>query len=117
MGGPHILWSDRAPDYHENLSGEELWLPLVDSLSSNLSAPRDVRLQSFYVEKSADTPSDHGVHIQPVNDGYQWIGRSTTYAHRCKEKRARSSPSNSSMHPVSRMPVGMQVSNVAVAPA
>lgn len=65
----------------QNMGGEELWLPLVDSLSLNWSAPRDEPLQSFYVEKGADTPSDHGVQIQPVNDGYQWIGRSSTYAH------------------------------------
>jgi alpha-galactosidase len=89
---PHLRlrwqWEARAsfgPIEHritvENLSGQEIWLPLVDSLSLDWHGLPDVALRHFYVEKGADTPSAKGTHLEPVGDGYQWMGRSTTYAH------------------------------------
>jgi len=65
----------------ENLSRQEVWLPMVDSmrLDWRLSPARDLR--NFYVEKGADTPSTDGTHLETVTDGYNWEGRSSTYAH------------------------------------
>jgi alpha-galactosidase len=89
---PHLRlrwqWEARAsfgPIEHritvENLSGQEIWLPLVDSLSLDWQGLPDAALRHFYVEKGGDTPSAQGTHLEPVGDGYQWMGRSTTYAH------------------------------------
>jgi hypothetical protein len=88
---PHLRlswqWEARAafgPLEHriviENMSGRELWLPLVDSLRLELKRRSERRLQHFYVEKGADTPSAEGVHLTSVGDGYTWTGTSSTYA-------------------------------------
>lgn len=68
----------------ENLSGEEIWLPLVDSLKLAWRVPANVGLRNFYVEKGADAPSAHGTHFEDVIDGYRWTGTSSTYAHPAK---------------------------------
>ena len=65
----------------ENLSGRELWLPMVDSLRLGWRGVSQTSLRNFYVEKGADTPSAHGVHLDAVTDGYKWTGKSSTYAH------------------------------------
>jgi hypothetical protein len=89
---PHLRlrwqWEARAsfgPIEHritvENLSGQEIWLPLVDSLNLDWHGLPDAALRHFYAEKGGDTPSAQGTHLEPVGDGYQWMGRSTTYAH------------------------------------
>jgi len=89
---PHLRlrwkWEARAgfgPIEHriviENLSGEEIWLPLVDSLAVDWRIPSGAALQHFYVEKGADTPSADGAHLKQVDNGYRWTGRSSTYAH------------------------------------
>jgi hypothetical protein len=65
----------------ENLSGNEVWLPLIDSLRLSWNRVSSAKLQNFYVEKGADTPSAHGRHLDAVNDGYRWTGKSSTYAH------------------------------------
>jgi alpha-galactosidase len=69
-----------------NLSGQEIWLPLIDSLRLNLKLPAHSIIQNVYIEKGADTPSDQGTHLDSVTDGYRWIGRSTTYAHPIEEE-------------------------------
>ena len=89
---PHLQlrwqWKVRArsgPIEHDiqivNLSGQEIWLPLVDSLRLNFNVPTSAAIENLYIEKGADTPSAHGTHLDPVIDGYTWMGRSTTYAH------------------------------------
>jgi hypothetical protein len=89
---PHLRlkweWDARAdfgPVEHritiENLSGQEVWLPMVDSLRLELSKPATWELHNFYVEKGADTPSAQGSHLETVGEGYNWVGHSTTYAH------------------------------------
>ncbi|HSY37395.1 MAG TPA: alpha-galactosidase [Acidobacteriaceae bacterium] len=89
---PHLQlrwrWQVRAasgPIEHDiqivNLSGQEIWLPLVDSLRLNFLVPVSAAIENLYIEKGADTPSAHGTHLDPVIDGYTWMGRSTTYAH------------------------------------
>jgi len=65
----------------ENRGDKEIWLPLIDSLRLNWQVPVNAELNNFSVEKGADTPSNQGTHIEPVADGYQWLGRSSTYAH------------------------------------
>jgi hypothetical protein len=89
---PHLQlrwrWQARArsgPIEHSieivNMTGQEIWLPLVDSLRLNLHVSASAPIQNLYIEKGADTPSVHGTHLDSVTDGYTWIGRSSTYAH------------------------------------
>jgi alpha-galactosidase len=89
---PHLQlrwrWEVRAgsgPIEHDiqivNLSGQEIWLPLVDSLRLNFQTPASASIKNVYIEKGADTPSEQGTHLDAVTNGYTWIGRSTTYAH------------------------------------
>jgi len=89
---PHLrlLWqwqvrADFGPAEHritiENLSGREVWLPMIDSLRLNWRAAPTRALRNFYVEKGADTPSAEGTHQDRVDVGYRWVGKSTTYAH------------------------------------
>jgi len=88
---PHLrmswIWEARAafgPVEHHvsiaNLSGKELWLPLVDSLRVSWTLVGHGPLSNFYVEKGADTPSPEGTHLLPISDGYDWTGFSSTYA-------------------------------------
>src|SRR5258708_343238 len=88
---PHLrlrwIWEARArfgPIEHrvliENLSGQEVWLPLVDSLRLEMSYSPHADLHNFYVEKGADTPSKEGTHLERVSEGYKWAGKSSTYA-------------------------------------
>ena len=65
----------------ENLSGQEIWLPMIDSLSLDWQEPADHVLRHFYVEKGADSPSAVGTHFENVVDNYGWTGKSSTYAH------------------------------------
>ena len=80
-----VARADAGPMEHriaiENLSGQEIWLPLIDSLRLDWRLVRGVGLHNFYVEKGADAPSAHGAHLEHVIEGYRWIGRSSTYAH------------------------------------
>ena len=65
----------------ENLSGRELWLPMVDSLAVDWKIAPGRAIREFYVEKGANTPSQVGTHLVPVSEGYAWTGNSGTYAH------------------------------------
>jgi disulfide oxidoreductase YuzD len=83
----HWMWEARAdfgPIEHkivvENRSGNELWLPMVDSLRLNWKISPTASLTNFYVEKGADSPSAEGTHFEPIGVKYSWIGRSSTYA-------------------------------------
>lgn len=89
---PHLRlrwqWQARAdagPLEHtiaiENLSSREVWLPLVDSLRLEWGVAPQTRLSNFYVEKGAGSPSAQGTHLEEVQDGYEWTGTSSTYAH------------------------------------
>lgn len=89
---PHLRlcweWEARAdfgPVEHritiENLSGREIWLPMVDSLRLAWRTAPTRQLRNFYVEKGADTPSAAGTHLESVGEGYRWTGESSTYAH------------------------------------
>jgi hypothetical protein len=89
---PHLrlrwVWEARAdfgPVEHrieiENLSDDEIWLPMLDSLRLNWSIGAAREWRNLYVEKGADSPSAQGTHIEAVGSGYQWTGKSSTYAH------------------------------------
>ena len=84
-----LLWRWRArapygPVEHtvliQNLSGETLWLPLQASLRFDWVIDPRSALERFWVEKGADTPSAEGTHLDALNDGERWQGRSSTYA-------------------------------------
>lgn len=88
---PHLRlrwqWEARAnsgPVEHritiENLSGQEIWLPLIDSLRMVLACSAARNLQHLYVEKGADTPSAVGTHLVDMVQDYRWTGKSSTYA-------------------------------------
>ena len=88
---PHLRlsweWQARAdfgPVEHritvENLGADEIWLPMIDSLRLQLRWSPNGKLQYLYVEKGADTPSPVGTHIGAIPVGYQWTGKSSTYA-------------------------------------
>lgn len=64
----------------ENLSGQELWLSMIDSLRVDWQTPAQVEMRNFYVEKGAWSPSPEGVHLEKVGEGYHWVGTSSTYA-------------------------------------
>jgi len=88
---PHLRlsweWQARAdfgPIEHritiQNLGSDELWLPMIDSLHLQIPYPSGHKLRHFYVEKGADTPSPVGTHLEDIDDGYTWTGKSSTYA-------------------------------------
>jgi alpha-galactosidase len=64
----------------ENLSGDEVWLPLVDSLAMQLSVPGVDPLHLLYIEKGGGAPTAEGTHDEAVRDGFKWVGNSSTYA-------------------------------------
>jgi alpha-galactosidase len=76
--------SSRGPIEHqitiENRDSREIWIPLQRSFAFDWLVPSDRRLEHFYVEKGADTPSVLGTHMAPVTDRYTWTGTSSTYA-------------------------------------
>jgi hypothetical protein len=96
-----LIWEWKARAEHgpieheiriENRGSRELWLPFVNSLAFDWSISAAVsahvssdvsahdRLEQFYVEKGADTPSAIGTHLVAVTDKYAWEGKSSTYA-------------------------------------
>ncbi len=62
----------------ENLSSSEIWLPLQDSFRYRFAVTGP--LHHCFVEKGAGKPSDVGTHEVAVQPGYDWAGRSSTYA-------------------------------------
>ena len=81
----HWLWLFRSGDgpvEHrisiENLSGQELWLPHIESMNFQFIGVDG--MHHFSVEKGADTPSDEGIHDTVIGPGFDWIGRSSNYA-------------------------------------
>ena len=68
-----------------NLGSDELWLPLQDSLRFDFQVRPSKPLTQFWVEKGASSPSDIGTHIVPFQEGSEWIGTSSTYAHAGKD--------------------------------
>jgi hypothetical protein len=63
----------------ENLDGQEIWIPMQDSLAFNWQVDPQTRLEHLFVEKGANTPSPVGTHRVALGDGYKWTGTSSTY--------------------------------------
>jgi alpha-galactosidase len=63
----------------ENLEGQEIWIPLQDSLAFNWQVDPPETLEHLFVEKGADTPSPVGTHQVALGEGYRWTGTSSTY--------------------------------------
>jgi hypothetical protein len=83
-----LTWSwtikeDHGPIEHqvriENLGTDELWIPMQDSFAFDWQIAPQLRLDHFYVEKGANTPSSVGTHEVDIADGYRWTGTSSTY--------------------------------------
>ncbi len=76
--------SQRGPIEHqiriENRDSREVWIPLQTSFSFDWQILPADKLEQFYVEKGANTPTDIGTHIIPVPDKFNWVGTSSTYA-------------------------------------
>jgi hypothetical protein len=68
----------------ENLSAAEIRLPLQDSFRFAFQTARRQGLKQFWVEKGASAPSAEGTHAIALEDGHEWIGTSSTYAHPAK---------------------------------
>lgn len=64
----------------QNLSHDEVWLPLQPSLRFDWVIDPRAALERFWVEKGADTPSAQGTHLDALNEGDSWQGTSSTYA-------------------------------------
>jgi alpha-galactosidase len=88
---PHLrlswTWQARAdsgPVEHtiriENLDEREMWLPLEPSFAFRFAVARNEKLNSLYVDKGMGKPSEVGTHQTPIEIGYTWKGRSSTYA-------------------------------------
>lgn len=88
---PHLrlTWEWQARSGHgpiehqiriENRDSAEVWLPLQSSFTFDWEISAQDKLEQFYVEKGADTPSAIGTHLVSVPDGYEWEGASSTYA-------------------------------------
>ncbi|HEX4005296.1 MAG TPA: alpha-galactosidase [Acidobacteriaceae bacterium] len=89
---PHLqlLWEWTAPAAFgpiehrvavRNLSGAELWLPLVDSLRLDWQLGAAAPLRHLYIDKGAGAPGPIGTHLVTVAPRYAWTGWSTTFAH------------------------------------
>lgn len=83
------IWSARTgfgPIEHsieiQNLSEQEIWIPLQDSFAYDWKVDPSDHLTHLYVEKGADTPSPVGTHELQIKGGYRWTGFSSTYAHK-----------------------------------
>ncbi|HVP35192.1 MAG TPA: alpha-galactosidase [Steroidobacteraceae bacterium] len=84
-----LIWRWRArspfgPLEHDleirNLGDRTVWLPLLPSLRFDWRIDPRTRLERFWVEKGADTPSPAGTHLDQMHDGDTWYGTSSTYA-------------------------------------
>lgn len=60
----------------ENLSDQELWLPLLDSFCFDFAVALRVKLEHMYVEKGDGAPSEAGTHLVSIPAGYKWTGTS-----------------------------------------
>jgi Melibiase len=89
---PHfrLFWEWRARAAHgpmehsiriQNLSSEEVWLSLQDSFQIAWTISNSAQVKHLWIEKGAGGPSAEGIHWNTIDDGYEWTGESSTYAH------------------------------------
>ena len=88
---PHLRltwkWMARAemgPVEHtiriENLSSDEVWVPLQASFPFRFSISAGASLAHTYVDKGAGKPTSIGTHQVTISPSYRWEGKSSTYA-------------------------------------
>ncbi len=85
-----LTWEWRAPAEfgpieHQvsirNLSAHRMWIPLQESWRFRWKVDPGAPLEQWSVEKGADAPSAVGTYHDSVPVGYDWHGRSSSYAH------------------------------------
>jgi alpha-galactosidase len=85
-----LSWSWQARARHgpiehairiENLGAREVWLPLQDSFRFRWRIDAGRPLEQLWIDKGAGEPPAIGTHRVAVNDGYDWRGLSSTFAH------------------------------------
>ena len=64
----------------ENLSANEIWIPLQDGFRFDWEVDATSALRTMYIDKGAGKPTDIGTHDEPLPVGYRWEGKSSTYA-------------------------------------
>jgi hypothetical protein len=84
----HWDWQARAqqgPLEHtiriDNRSGQDIEIPLQDSVGVAFKVPRDAALQQVWIDKGAGKPPPIGTHRVAVSEGYRWLGESSPFAH------------------------------------
>jgi hypothetical protein len=63
----------------ENLDGQEIWIPMQDSLAFDWQVEPQSTLEHLFIEKGANSPSPVGTHEVLLTEGYRWTGTSSTY--------------------------------------
>ena len=63
-----------------NLSQSEIWIPMQDSFRFSWRVGSNANLREMYIDKGAGKPTKIGTHDVNVPVGYQWQGRSSSYA-------------------------------------
>jgi hypothetical protein len=71
-----------------NLSTDEYWLPVMDSLRLDWEVEGAAELDHLYIDKGAGKPTEIGTHLTNVGEGYRWTGWSSTFAHEIPERPA-----------------------------
>jgi hypothetical protein len=64
----------------ENLSKNQIWIPLQDSFRFRWSTNATQALRIMYIDKGAGKPTAIGTHDDILPVGYSWEGKSSTYA-------------------------------------
>jgi hypothetical protein len=65
----------------ENRSAHEVQIPLQDSFDFDWQVGAQRPLQQMWIDKGAGEAPPVGTHLVAVPDGYDWRGRSSTFAH------------------------------------
>lgn len=77
--------ADPGPITHtvriQNNAARDIRLPLQDSLRTTWHLPPKQVQRQLWIEKGAGGPSAEGVHLNRINNNFEWNGVSSTYAH------------------------------------
>ncbi|HJU25845.1 MAG TPA: glycoside hydrolase family 36 protein, partial [Rhodanobacteraceae bacterium] len=65
----------------ENRSGHQVEIPLQDSFDFHWKVDARQALQQLWIDKGAGEAPPVGTHLVAVGNGYEWRGRSSTFAH------------------------------------
>jgi hypothetical protein len=85
-----LYWQWRAAAQHgpiehtiriDNRGDRDVWLPLQDSLRFAWNVAADQPLEHLWIDKGAGEAPPTGTHRVALNDGYDWRGESSTFAH------------------------------------